>query len=71
MPALAALLEQLQPLPALRRCRRGEPARSERLKEWIAGERERISCGQVFHTVCHELAHCVKYVRTDGVEVAQ
>ena len=43
MAALAALLEQLQPLPALRRCRRGEPAQAGKMKEAAAGEGEQLS----------------------------
>ena len=71
MVALGALPEQLQPLTSFAPQRRGEPARSERLKEAAAGERERISCRQVFHRACRGMARSVKYVRTDGVEVAQ
>ena len=43
MPALAALPEQSQPLPALRRCRRGEPAQAGKTKEAAAGEGEQLS----------------------------
>ena len=71
MPPLAALPEQLQPLPALRRRRRSEPARAGKSKEAAAGERERISCRQASYRACHDLARSIGYVRTDGVEVAQ
>ena len=70
MLALGALPEQLQPLTSFAAMRRGRPWRSGTLKEWTARAREQLSRCQPSYTVCPGVAHCIGYVRTDGVEVA-
>ena len=70
MLPLAALPEQLQPLTSFAPQRRGEPARTGTLKEAAAGEGEQLRRCQLFHGPRRDLVRSVKYVRTDGVEVA-
>ena len=60
----------LQPLTSFAAMRRGEPCSSGTLKEWTARAREQLSRCQLFQAPCHDLARCVKYVRTDGAKVA-
>ena len=71
MPALAALLEQLQPLPALRRQRRGTVCEELHTKEWTVGEGEEQSSSDFFSSTCLDVGRAAEKVRTDGVEVAR
>ena len=60
----------LQPLTSFAAMRRGGPRFAGTLKEWTARAREQLSRCRLFQAPCRGLARCLKYVRTDGVEVA-
>ena len=60
----------LQPLTSFAAMRRGGPRFAGTLKEWTARAREQLSRCRLFHQMRRGLARCLKYVRTDGVEVA-